>query len=139
RVKPPESILKEAVEPTMKIMNFKTAPRPFAFLVAVGLGLLALAGCSMHQFYANYYVDPKPPKTTYADLKPVAHPQPVYLVFDMYSAEGSFPEATRKLGPRIVRVLEYSRLFSSVSKVGSENMARIQVSMRETAVLTGQE
>jgi hypothetical protein len=106
-------------------------------LVVVGLGLAALAGCSTGQFYANYYVDPKPPKTSYADLKPAAHPKPVYLVFDMYTPEGSFPEATRKIGPKIFRVLDDSRLFSSVSKVGSENIARIQVSMREAAVLTG--
>src|ERR1051325_1021908 len=135
----PESIPKAAVEQTMKPMNSRTSLPVPGCLVAVGLGLLALAGCSTQQFYANYYVDPKPPRMDYSNLKPVANPQPVYLVFDMYSAEGSFPEATRKLAPKIVRVLEDSRLFSSVSKVGSDNIARIQVSMRETAVLSGQD
>jgi len=138
-VNPPESIPKAAVEHTMKTMNSNPAPSTPGFLVALGLGLASLGGCSTQQFYANYYLDPKPAKLSYDDLKPVANPRPVYLVFDMYSAEGSFPEATRKLAPKIVHVLDYSRLFSSVSKVGSENMARIQISMRETAVLSGQD
>jgi len=138
-VKAPESIAKAAVEQTIKpTMKANILPR-FSLPLAAMLGLLALAGCSTQRFYASYYVDPKPPKTSYADLKPSAHAQPVYPVFDMYNAEGSFPEATRKLAPKIVRVLEDSRLFSSVSTVGSENMARIQVSMRETAVLTGRD
>ncbi|HYV31586.1 MAG TPA: hypothetical protein VEO53_10835 [Candidatus Binatia bacterium] len=118
-------------------MNSKTSPPAVGFLVAVVFGLVALAGCSTQHFYASYYVDPRPPRASYADVKAPAHPKPVYLVFDMYSAEGSFPEATRKLGRKIVRVLEDCQLFSTVSKVGSENIARIQVSMRETAVLTG--
>jgi hypothetical protein len=106
-------------------------------LSAVVAAILFVAGCSSPMFYANYYADPKPRKTRYEDLKAVANPQPVYLVFDMYSAEGSFPEATRKLGPKIVRVLQNSGLFSTVSSVGSDNIARIQISMRETAILTG--
>jgi hypothetical protein len=108
-------------------------------LSAVVAAILFVAGCSSPMFYANYYADPKPRKTRYEDLKAVANPQPVYLVFDMYSAEGSFPEATRKLGPKIVRVLQNSGLFSTVSSVGSDNIARIQISMRETAILTGHE
>lgn len=98
-----------------------------------------LTGCSSAQFYANYYLDPKPPKLTTADLKPASAPQPVYLVFDMYTGSTAFPEATRKLGPKVARVVEDSGLFSTLSKVGSENMARIQVNMRETAVLAGRE
>jgi hypothetical protein len=96
-----------------------------------------MAGCSTQQFYANYYLDPKPPKLSVADLKRPASPQPVYLVFDMYAGGTAFREATQKLGPRVARIVEDSGLFSSLSKVGSENMARIQVSMRETAVLSG--
>ena len=96
-----------------------------------------LTGCSSPHFYANYYLDPKPPKLSFADLKPPAAPQPVYLVFDMYSGGTAFAEATRKLGPRVARVVEDSGLFSTLAKVGSENMARIQVSMREMAVLAG--
>lgn len=111
----------------------------FRNLIAAVLVAFTVTGCSTQRFYANYYADPKPRKTGYEDLKAVANPQPVYLVFDMYSAEGSFPEATRKIGPKIVRVLHSSGLFSSVSSVGSENIARIQISMRETAVLTGHE
>ena len=101
--------------------------------------LCVVSGCSSGQFYANYYLDPKPPKLTFADLQPVASPQPVYLVFDLYTGGTAFAEATRKLGPRVARVVEESGLFSSLSKVGSENMARIQVSLRETAVLSGRE
>ena len=104
-------------------MNSKSWPLTFVFLSVV-LGLPAFTGCSTQRFYSSYYADPKPRKTSYSDLKPVASRQPVYLVFDMYSAEGSFPEATRKLGPKVVTVLENSRLFSSVSRVGSENIAR---------------
>lgn len=106
-------------------------------LLPIALTLLALAGCSTQRFAASYYIDPKPPRASYSDLVAPANPQPVYLVFDMYSAEGSFPEATRKIGPKIVRILNQSGLFSSVANVGSENIARIQVSMRETAVATG--
>ena len=108
-------------------------------LLPIALASLALAGCSTQRFAASYYLDPKPPRASYADLIAPANPQPVYLVFDMYSAEGSFPEATRKIGPRIVRILNQSGLFSSVANVGSENIARIQISMRETAAVTGQD
>ena len=106
-------------------------------LLPVALASLALAGCSTQRFSASYYLDPKPPRASYADLVTPANPQPVYLVFDMYSAEGSFPEATRKIGPKIVRILNQSGLFSTVANVGSENIARIQISMRETAAVTG--
>ncbi len=103
------------------------------------LAALFLAGCVSQQFYASYYLDPKPVRVAYTDLVAPSSPQPVSLMFDMYSAEGSFPEATRKLGPRVSRVIANSGLFSAVAKVGSENMARIQVSMRETGVLSGKE
>lgn len=108
-------------------------------ILPVALVLSVLTGCSTQQFHASYYLDPKPPQVSYADLKAPANPQPVYLVFDMYSAKGSFPEATRKLGPKVVQALKDSGLFSSIASVGSENFARIQVSMRETAVLSGHE
>ncbi len=104
-----------------------------ALLVAAALSV-ALAGCSTMRFSTSYCVDPKPARVNYQDLKTPSNPQPVYLVFDMYSEDGSFPEATRKLAPKVVRVLKDSRLFSSVSSVGSENMASIQVSMRETTI-----
>jgi len=120
-------------------MNAMTLIRSVAVQRAAmiaGLGLLA-GGCASEQFYANYYVDPKPPHVAHSDLKKPSSPKPVYLVFDMYSAEGSFPEATRKIGPKVARVLQNSRLFSNVSSVGSENIPRLQLSMRETAVLTG--
>jgi len=120
-------------------MKSKIVSPAWGMLAAVTLAVLVIAGCSMQSFYANYYADPKPRKTRYEDLKAVANPQPVYLVFDMYSAEGSFPEATAKLGPKVARVLKRSGLFSSVVNVGSENIARIQLSMRETALLTGHE
>ena len=99
--------------------------------------LVSITGCSTQQFYASYYIDPKPAYVEYSELVPPVDRQPVYLVFDMYSAEGSFPEATRKLAPKVAQTIRDSRLFSTVSKVGSENMARIQISMRETGVLSG--
>src|SRR5262245_3500016 len=108
--------------------------------LALLAGLLSLtSGCSTQAFYANYYLDPKPPKVSYADLKAAPNPQPVYLVFDMYEGNNSFPEATRKLAPKVARVVDDSRLFSGVAKVGSEQMARIQVSMREVAMVSGRE
>ena len=118
-------------------MTLNASSFRIGLLLPVVLASLALAGCSTQRFAASYYLDPKPPRANYDDLVAPASPQPVYLVFDMYSAEGSFPEATRKIGPRIVRILNQSGLFSSVANVGSENIARIQVSMRETAVVTG--
>ena len=119
----------------MMKLNASSLGRSLLSLAAPAL--LSLLGCSSQRFAASYYLDPKPPRASYADLMAPANPQPVYLVFDMYSAEGSFPEATRKIGPRIARILNQSGLFSSVASVGSENIARIQVSMRETAVATG--
>jgi hypothetical protein len=118
-------------------MTMNVSPLRRGLLLPIALASLALAGCSTQRFSASYYIDPKPPRASYADLVAPPNPQPVYLVFDMYSAEGSFPEATRKIGPKIVRILNQSGLFSSVANVGSENIARIQVSMRETAVVTG--
>jgi len=108
-------------------------------IAVMALGAVAFSGCSTQQFYASYYIDPKPARVDYSDLVPPVERQPVYLVFDMYSTDGSFPEATRKIGPKVSRVISDSRMFSSVSKVGSENMAKIQVSMRETSVLSGHE
>jgi hypothetical protein len=121
------------------MMNSKSAGRVCWLLSAVaGAGLLSmLAGCSTQRFYANYYLDPKPPHVSSSDFTTPDSPQPVYLVFDMYEGTSSFPEATRKLAPKVAQTVERSGLFSGVSKVGSENMARIQVSMRETAVLSG--
>lgn len=106
-------------------------------LALVSLALLSITGCSTQHFYAAYYIDPKPAYIEYTELVPPVERQPVYLVFDMYSAEGSFPEATRKLAPKVAQTIRDSRMFSTVSKVGSENMARIQISMRETGVLSG--
>ena len=120
-------------------MNLKAFLSQQLVMGFFALGCVFLNGCSSQRFYASYYIDPKPPRASHGDLVAPATPQPVYLVFDMYSAEGAFPEATRKIGPKVFNVLASSRLFSSVSKVGSENMARIQISMRETAVLSGQE
>jgi hypothetical protein len=110
-----------------------------SLLWLAALTVMLLTGCSTQRFAADYYLDPRPPRISYSDLATPTNPQPVYLVFDMYSAQGSFPEATQKIGPKIVHVLKDSGLFSSVASVGSENIARIQMSMRETAVLAGQE
>ena len=118
-------------------MTFNVSTLRRGLLLPIALAALALAGCSTPRFQTSYFIDPKPPRASYADLVAPANPQPVYLVFDMYSAEGSFPEATRKIGPKIVRILNQSGLFSSVANVGSENIARIQISMREAAVVTG--
>lgn len=103
----------------------------------LSLALITITGCSTQHFYAAYYIDPKPAYVEYTELVPPVDRQPVYLVFDMYSAEGSFPEATRKLAPKVAQTIRDSRMFSTVAKVGSENMARIQISMRETGVLSG--
>src|SRR6185503_3995862 len=70
------------------------SPRSVLLPLASCLALLCwLTGCSSPQFYANYYLDPKPPKLTVGDLKPPASPQPVYLVFDMYQGGTAFAEA----------------------------------------------
>lgn len=106
-------------------------------LAFLSVALLAITGCSTQHFYAAYYIDPKPAYVEYTELVPPVNRQPVYLVFDMYSAEGSFPEATRKLAPKVAQTIRDSGMFSTISKVGSENMARIQISMRETGVLSG--
>jgi hypothetical protein len=120
-------------------MNMTLGSRRLAVCVVMALLSLAFSGCISPRFEASYYLDPKPARVGYDDLVPPVTKQPVYLLFDMYSAEGSFPEATRKLGPKVARVIANSGMFSTISKVGSENMARIQVSMRETGVYSGQD
>src|SRR5215510_15468126 len=82
------------------------------------LAVMLLAGCSTQRFATDYYLDPRPPRISYSELTAPTNPQPVYLVFDMYSTQGSFREATQKLGPKIVHVLKDSGMFSSVSGVG---------------------
>jgi hypothetical protein len=105
------------------------------FLILVAAGMLA--GCSTQRFVASYTVDPKPPHVEYRDLKPVAEPQQVALVFDVQNEKGLFPEATARLGPKLARVVEDSRLFSGIAKVPSATTAKLQVTLREMAVLSG--
>jgi hypothetical protein len=105
----------------------------FPLLAAAAL----FAGCSTQGLVASYAVDPKPSRIDYSDLKPVAHPQQVALVFDVQNEKGIFPEATAKLGPKLARVVEDSRLFAGIAKVPSATTAKLQVTLREMAVLTG--
>jgi len=105
------------------------------FLVLAAAGLLA--GCSTQRFIASYTVDPKPPHIDYRDLRPVVDPKQVALVFDVQNEKGLFPEATAKLGPKLARVVEDSRLFSGIAKVPSATTARLQITLREMAVLSG--
>ena len=105
----------------------------FLLLAAAGL----LAGCSTQRFVASFTIDPKPARIDYSDLKPVADRQPVALVFDVQNEKGLFPKATAKLGPKLARVIEDSRLFAGIAKVPSATTAKLQVTLREMAVLTG--
>jgi hypothetical protein len=105
------------------------------FLILAAAGLLA--GCSTQRFVASFTVDPKPPHVEYRDLKPVAEPQQVALVFDMQNEKGQFPEATAQLGPKLARVIEHSRLFSGIAKVPSATTAKLQISLREMAEVLG--
>ena len=89
-------------------------------ILLLALAILALAGCATQRFVADYYLDPRPPRTSYSDLATPTNPQPVYLVFDMYSAQGSFPEATQKIGPKIVHVLKSSGLSAGRLVIGGE-------------------
>ncbi len=98
-----------------------------------------LAGCSTQRFVAGYAIDPKPPRTDYSDLKPVANPQPVALGFDMHQGQASFPEATARLGPKAARFIEDSRLFSSIARVPSEQTARLQITLTAMATISGSE
>lgn len=97
------------------------------FLAAAGM----LAGCSTQRFIAGYAVDPKPQHVEFSDLKPVAHPQQVALVFDVQTENGVFPEATAKLGPKLARVIEDSRLFSGIARVPSATTAKLQITLRD--------
>ena len=102
------------------------------FLVLAAAGLLA--GCSTQRFIASYTVDPKPPHIDYRDLRPVIDPKKVALVFDAQNEK-----ATAKLGPKLARVIEDSRLFAGIAKVPSATTAKLQVTLREMAVLSGAE
>ena len=105
----------------------------FPLLAAAAL----LAGCSTQRFVASYAVDPKPPHLDYSDLKPVADPKQVALVFDVQNDKGLFPEATARLGPKLARVVEDSRLFAGIAKVPSATTAKLQVTLREMGILSG--
>jgi hypothetical protein len=110
-----------------------------SLILPLAAAVALLAGCSTGRFAVSYALDPKPPRATFADLKPAASPQPVSLVFDMHRAEGPFPEGTHKFGPKLARIVEDSKLFTSVAKIGSENMARLQITLTEVAAVTGTE
>jgi len=105
------------------------------FPLSVVAGLLA--GCSTQRFVASYAVDPKPPRIDYSDLKPVSDPKQVALVFDVQNEKGQFPQATTQLGPKLARVIEHSRLFAGIAKVPSATTAKLQVTLREMAILSG--
>lgn len=92
-------------------------------LLALALLAPALTGC-LHQ---NFYVDPKPKRASYDHLRVVKDPKPVQLVFDVYNEAGPFPGATQKLAPKVLEVVTFSGLFSSIVKVGSDNMPRLQL------------
>ena len=92
-------------------------------LLALALLAPALTGC-LHQ---NFYVDPKPKRVSFDHLRVVKDPKPVQLVFDVYNEAGPFPGATQKLAPKVLEVVTFSGLFSSIVKVGSDNMPRLQL------------
>ena len=109
-------------------------PRSFLALpLAVALLAPALTGC-LHQ---NYYVDPKPARVSFDDLRVTAERKPVQVVFDVYNESGPFPGATQKLAPKVLEVVTFSGLFSSIVKVGSDNMPRLQLVLT-VAPLPGQ-
>ena len=99
------------------------------FLILAAAGLLA--GCSTQRFVASYAVDPKLPHVEFRDLKPVANPQQVALVFDVQTENGLFPEATAKLGPKLARVIEDSGLFAGIARVPSATAAKLQITLRD--------
>ena len=99
------------------------------FLILAAAGLLA--GCSTQRFVASYAVDPKLPHVEFRDLKPVANPQQVALVFDVQTENGLFPEATAKLGPKLARVIEDSGLFDGIARVPSATTAKLQITLRD--------
>lgn len=123
----------------LMIMNAKSTVSPLfralalcrvaASLVFAVTCAALLAGCV---FNRNYYVDPKPARVSFDDLPVVKSPQPVHLVFDVYNENGPFPQATQKLAPKVLEVVTFSGLFSSVAKVGSDNMANLQIVITET-------
>ena len=94
-------------------------------LAVLSAGLLT--GCLSR----NYYVDPKPARVSFDDLPVVKSPKPVQLVFDVYSDNRPFPEATKKLAPTVLDVVTFSGLFSSIVRVGSDNMPRLQIVVTE--------
>ncbi len=102
--------------------------RSLAWILA--LILPALTGCLHH----NYYPDPKPARVSFDNLRLEEHPKPVQLVFDVYNENGPFLEATHKLAPKALEVVTFSRLFSSIVKVGSDNMPRLQFILTERGI-----
>ena len=61
------------------------------------------------------------------------------LVFDMHRGPGPFPQATARLAPQVARIIEESKLFSSIAKVPSEQTARLQITLTEMASVSGSE
>ena len=109
------------------ICNQKSAARPLLALALAVVSLGSLTGC----LHLDYYVDPKPARLSASDLRLPAKPKPVHLIFDVYNENGPFLEATGKLAPKVLDVVTFSGLFSSIAKVGSENMPRLQIIITE--------
>lgn len=121
----------------MNVTQINSEPAPRMKLLPISLAAALLAGCSTGRFSATYALDPKPARVSVSDLKPVAAPQPISLVFDMHRPEGPFPEGTHRFGPKLARIIEDSKLFTTVAKVGSETMARLQITLTEVTAVSG--
>lgn len=104
-----------------------TKPLRNVLQVCLVLALPFFGGC-MHR---NYYPDPKPARVIFDNLRIPQQTKPVQLVFDVYNENGPFLEATHKLAPKALEVVTFSGLFSSIVKVGSDNMPRLQFILTE--------
>jgi hypothetical protein len=104
--------------------NNRLSPQRFLRLLCSGAALAALlatTGC------ANFYVDPGLKDVPPEQMKTVANPQPVQLLFEFQTKGASNPRATEHLKKQVAELTVNSKLFSQVSDAPVANGAILNI------------
>ncbi|WP_232515258.1 hypothetical protein [Burkholderia ambifaria] len=78
---------------------------------------------------ANFYVDTATKEVPAAEMKQVAQPKPVQLVFEFQSKGVPNPRATDQLKDVVIKEVKETRLFSSVSADSTPGVAMLNVTL----------
>lgn len=75
------------------------------------------------------YVDPTLPSAGFGDLKPSPSPQPLQLLFEFQTNGNGNATTTEQLRPEVMRILNESKLFSTVTAGGAQQSRKLFVTM----------